>query len=179
MLGRFVQVYCDNILIFSKTRGEHLVHVWMVLETLWHHKLYAKASKCQFCLASVGFLGLVISVNGVAVDPRKVAAVAETAAEWAPPTSCTDVCRFVGLANYYRKFILRFSALAAQLTALCSPRATFCWGPAEQGSFNALKAALVSAPVLRVWDTRLCETQRRSETENYRSPEKLARISGE
>ena len=59
---------------------------------------------------------------------------------------------FVGLANYYRKFVLRFSALAAPLTALCSPRAQFTWGPAEQQSFDALKAALTSAPVLRVWD---------------------------
>ena len=150
MLGRFVQVYCDDILIFSKTREEHLVHVRMVLETLRHHKLYAKASKCQFGRASDGFLGHVISEHGVSVDPRKVAAVAE----WAKPSSCTDsdVRRFVGLANYYRKFVLRFSALAAPLTALCSPRASFRWGPAEQTSFDELKAALVSAPVLLVWD---------------------------
>ena len=148
MLGRFVQVYCDDILIFSKTRDEHLVHVRMVLETLRHHKLYAKASKCQFGRSSVGFLGHVISARGVAVDPRKVAAVAE----WATPQSCTDVRRFVGLANYYRRFVLRFSALAAPLTALCSPRARFAWGAAEQRSFDALKAALTSAPVLRVWD---------------------------
>ena len=149
LIGRFVQVYCDDILIFSKTREEHLVHVRMVLETLRHHKLYAKASKCQFGRSSVGFLGHVISEHGVAVDPRKVAAVAE----WATPTSCTDVRRFVGLANYYRKFVLRFSALAAPLTALCGPRALFTWGPAEQQSFIALKAALTSAPVLRVWDS--------------------------
>ena len=122
-----VLIYCDDILI-SETREEHLVHVRMVLETLRHHKLYAKASKCQFGRSSVGFLGHVISERGVAVDPRKVAAVAE----WATPTSCTDVRRFVGLANYYRKFVLRFSALAAPLTALCSPRAQFTWGPAEQ-----------------------------------------------
>jgi hypothetical protein len=151
MLGRFVQVYCDDILIFSKTREEHLVHVRMVLETLRHHKLYAKASKCQFGRSSVGFLGHVISERGVAVDPRKVAAVAE----WATPQSCTDVRRFVGLANYYRKFVLRFSAIAAPLTALCSQRARFAWGDAEQRSFDALKAALTSAPVLRVWDPAL------------------------
>jgi hypothetical protein len=57
MRGSFVQVYCDNIHIFSKTHEEHLVHVLMVLKMLRHHKLYAKASKCQFCCASVGFLG--------------------------------------------------------------------------------------------------------------------------
>ncbi len=148
MLGRFVQVYCDDILIFSKTREEHLVHVRMVLETLLHHKLYAKASKCQFGRASVGFLRHVISKHWVAFDPRKVAAVAE----WATPTSCTDARSFVGLPNYDRKFVLRFSTLAAPLTAPCSPRATFRWGPADQTSLDALKAALVSAPVLGVWD---------------------------
>ncbi len=87
MLGQFVQVYMDDTLIFSKTKEEHLVHVRMVLETLRHHKLFAKASKCQFCRSSVAFLGHIISQDGVGMDPRKIAAVAE----WAPPTSCTDV----------------------------------------------------------------------------------------
>ena len=119
MLGRFVQVYCDDILVLSKTGEEHLVHVWMVLETLRHHKLYAKASKCQFGRSSVGFLGHVISEHGVAVDPSKVSAVAA----WATPTCCTDVRRFVGLANYYRKFVQSFFSLDAPLTALGSPRA--------------------------------------------------------
>jgi hypothetical protein len=133
MLGRLVQVYGDDILIFSKTREEHLVHLRMVLEMLRHHQLFAKASTCQFLRSSVGFLGHVIILErGVAVDLRKVAAVAE----WATPTSCTDVRRFIGLANYYRKFVLFFSALAAPLTALCSQRAKFSWGPAEQQSFE-------------------------------------------
>ena len=148
MLGSFVQVYCDYILIFSQTHEEHLVHVRMVLETLRHHKLYAIASKCQFGRSSVGFLGHVISERGIAVVPRKVTA----AAEWATPTSCTDMRSFVGLANYYHKFVRRFSALAAHLTALFSHRARFVWGDAEQRSFDALKTALTSAPVLRLWD---------------------------
>ena len=83
LLGRFVEVYCDDILIFSRTREEHLVHVRMVLETLRHRQLYAKASKCQFGRSSVWFLFHVISEHGIAVDPRKVAAVAE----WAMPQS--------------------------------------------------------------------------------------------
>ena len=105
--------HCDDILIFSKTREEHLVHVRMVLETWLHHKLHAKASKYQFGRSSVGFLGHVISERGVAVDPRKVAAITEWATAVVHP-ECTDVCRFVGLANYYRKFVSRFSALAAR-----------------------------------------------------------------
>ena len=80
MLGRFVQVYCDDILVFPKTREEHMMHVRMVLETLLPHKLYAKASKCQFGRSSACFFSQVISEHGVAVDPRKVSAVAERAA---------------------------------------------------------------------------------------------------
>jgi len=143
-------VYMDDILIFSGgDREEHLRHVRMVLATLRHHRLFAKASKCAFGRSSVAFLGHVISAAGVAVDPRKTAAVSE----WATPASCTDVRRFVGLANYYRKFVDRFANLAAPLTALCSPRARFHWGETEQRSFDALKRALTAAPVLRVWDS--------------------------
>jgi hypothetical protein len=93
---------------------------------------------------------IIISDRGIAVDPQKVAAVAE----WAQPASCTDVCRFVGLANYYSKFVSNFSGLAAPLrvTAICSPRAQFSWGQAEQQRFDALSAALTSAPVLHIWD---------------------------
>ena len=148
MLGRFVQVYCDDILIFSKTREEHLMHVRMVLETLRQHKLHAKASKCLFGRSSVVILSHVFSEGGVAVDPRKVAAVAG----WATPKSCTDVRRFVGLAKYYREFVLRFSAIAGSLTALCSPRAMFTWGSAVQQGFDVPNAARTSALVLRVWD---------------------------
>ena len=147
MLGTFVQVYMDDILIFSRSKEEHLVHVRMVLETLRHHRLYAKASKCQFGRSSVGFLGHVISERGVAMDPRKVAAIRD----WARPESCTDVRRFIGLANYYR-FVRGFSALTAPVTTLCSPKATFRWTEAEQRSFEALRAALMSTPFLRVWD---------------------------
>jgi hypothetical protein len=138
MLGRFVQVYCDDILIFSKTREEHLVHVRMVLETLRHHQLFAKASKCQFLRSSVGFLGHVISERGVAVDPRKVAAVAE----WATPTSCTDVRRFIGLANYYRKFVLRFSSLAAAMPPHSQPCAAPA--PSSRGVQQSSRASLRS-----------------------------------
>ncbi len=106
--GRFVHAYCDDILIISKTRDEHLVHVRMVtvLETLLHHKPelsgYAKASKCQFGRASesVGFPGhVIISEHGVAVDPSKVASVAEWARATPTSPACTDVHRsgFVGV----------------------------------------------------------------------------------
>jgi hypothetical protein len=117
----------DDELRFSKKKEEHLIPVRMVLETLKHHRLYAQASRCQFDRTSVAFLGHAISERGVAIDPRKVAAIRD----WARPTSCTEVRRFVGLANYYRRFVRQFSSLAALLTSLCSPLTTFRWSDTE------------------------------------------------
>ena len=98
----------------------------------------------------MAFLGHVISAAGVAVDLSKTAAVSE----WATPASCTDVHSFIRLANYYCKFVDRFANLAAPLTALCSPRASFHWGEKEQLSFDALKCTLTAAPVLQVHSSR-------------------------
>ena len=83
------------------------------------------------------------------MDLRKTAAVSE----WVTPASCTDVCHFIRLANYYCKFVDRFANLAALLTIRCSPRARFHWGEMEQHSFNALKRASTAAQVLLVWDS--------------------------
>ena len=110
----------------------------MVLETLHHYCLFAKAAKSAFCHSSVAFLGHVISAAGVAVNTRKTEAISE----WARPASCTNVWRFVSLANYYSKFVKGLATVAALLTGLCSPRASFHWDQAKQASFNALKAAL-------------------------------------
>ncbi len=100
----------------------------MVLETLQYHKLYTKASKCRFGSSSVGSLGHVTSEPGVAVDPRKVAAVAE----WTTQQSCTNVRRFVGLAKTTASLCCVSLTLATPLTvtALCNPRARFAWGDA-------------------------------------------------
>ena len=119
----------------------------MVFETLRHYKLYAKRSKCSFARSEVAFLGHNLSVDDVKADPAKVAAVRH----WATPTSCVEVRRFVGLANYFRRYIERFSALAAPLSSLTGPRATFRWGHNEQHSFEALKQVLCLAPVLSIW----------------------------
>ena len=90
-------------------REEHQRHVRMVFKTLSHHKLYAKRSKCLFARSKVAFLGHILSVNTVKADPAKVKVVRH----WATPTSCVEMWRFVGLANYFRLCIKRFSALAA------------------------------------------------------------------
>ena len=147
-LGRCAVVYMDDCLIHSPTLEQHLRDVAEVLEIFRRRQLFAKSSKCEFGRQELGFLGHRLSKEGVSVDPRKVQSIVE----WATPTSCTEVRRFTGLANYYRRFVEGYAELAAPLTALGSPTARFAWSPAAQASFDALKLALSSAPVLRTFD---------------------------
>ena len=149
-LGRCALVYMDDCLVHSPTLAQHLLDVAEVLEIFRRRKLFAKSSKCEFGRRELGFLGHRLSADGVAVDPRKVQSILE----WATPTSCTEVRRFTGLANYYRRFVEGYVEVAAPLTALGSPTARFVWSPAAQASFDALKLALSTAPVLRTFDPR-------------------------
>jgi len=106
-LDKFVMVFIDDILIYSKNEAEHL-HI--VLQRLRDHKLYVKFFKCEFWLDTVKFLGHTISSEGISVDPSKVQEVME----WKPPTSVHQIRSFLGLAGYYRKFIPDFSKLQSQ-----------------------------------------------------------------
>ena len=110
-LHKFVVVFIDDILVYSKTEEEHAVHLRLALETLREHQLYAKFSKCEFWLKEVAFLGHVISAGGISVDPEKIKAILE----WKTPTSVTEIRSFLGLAGYYRKFVEGFSRIASQL----------------------------------------------------------------
>jgi hypothetical protein len=97
-LDKFVVVFIDNILIFSKTEEEHEKHIRLVLEKLRSNQLYAKFSECEFWLTEVAFLGHVISTGGVSVDPDKVRDVLN----WMPPTNVSEIQSFLRLAGYYR-----------------------------------------------------------------------------
>ena len=147
-LGRCALVYMDDCLVHSPTLEQHLLDVAEVLEIFRRRQLYAKSSKCEFGRRELGFLGHRLSAAGVSVDPRKVQSIVE----WATPTSCCEVRRFTGLANYYRRFVEGYAEVAAPLTALGSPTARFSWTVEAQASFDALKLALSSAPVLRTFD---------------------------
>ncbi|KAJ9504824.1 hypothetical protein QJQ45_005492 [Haematococcus lacustris] len=149
LLDDCVLVYLDDILIFSRTPQEHIAHLRRVLDLLRKHKLYAKLSKCEFGMDQTAFLGHIVSASGIACDPAKVAAVQS----WPIPTTVHEVRSFLGLANYYRRFVKDFSTIAAPLTALTradghDKQGVVAWGQAQQSAFDALKQALVSAPIL-------------------------------
>ena len=113
-LDRFVIVFIDDILVYLGSSEEHSEHLRIVLQTLRERQLYTKLSKCQFWLDKVTFLGHVISVEGVSVDPNKIEAVVN----WNPPKNVSEVRSFLGLAGYYRKFVEGFSKIASPLTKL-------------------------------------------------------------
>ncbi|GJW73034.1 putative reverse transcriptase domain-containing protein [Tanacetum coccineum] len=143
-LDKFVIVFIDDILIYSKNKEEHDKHLKTILELLRSEKLYAKFSKCDFWLDSVQFLGHVIDSSGVHVDPAKIEAIKN----WAAPTTPTEVRQFLGLAGYYRRFIKEFSLISKPLTKLTQKNKPYVWGDDEEEAFQTLKQKLCSAPIL-------------------------------
>jgi hypothetical protein len=142
-LRRFVLVFCDDILIYSRTWADHLRHIHAVFAELQGHQLFLKRSKCAFGAPSVAYLGHVVSVAGVAMDPAKLQAVRD----WPRPQSARAVRGFLGLAGYYRKFIHSYGTIAAPLTALLRKEG-FSWTAEAAAAFAALKDAVTAAPVL-------------------------------
>jgi hypothetical protein len=141
-MDEFVVVYLDDILIFSKDQETHDKHVRLVLATLREHGLYAKMEKCEFDKSSVAFLSYVISPDGIFMDKSKV----ETIQCWAIPSSIKDVQRFLGFANFYRRFIKGYSKITT-LFLTCKDK-PFSWNPTVQAVFDTLKMAFTSAPIL-------------------------------
>ncbi len=144
MLDQFIYVYLDDILIFSHSLQEHVQHVRRVLQRLLENGLYVKAEKCVFHAQSVPFLGCIVSVEGMRMDPDKIQAVVD----WPTPDSRKALQRFLGFANFYRRFIRSFSQLAAPLTALTSIKTLFRWSSAAAAAFTKLKGCFVSATIL-------------------------------
>ncbi|GJU33968.1 putative reverse transcriptase domain-containing protein [Tanacetum coccineum] len=143
-LDKFVIVFIDDILIYSKNKEEHGEHLKTILNLLRSKKLYAKFLKCDFWLDSVQFLGHVIDSSGVHVDPAKIEAIKN----WAAPTTPTEVRQFLGLAGYYRRFIKEFSLISKPLTKLTQKNKPYVWGDDEEEAFQTLKLKLCSAPIL-------------------------------
>ncbi|GJS43451.1 putative reverse transcriptase domain-containing protein [Tanacetum coccineum] len=143
-LDKFVIVFIDDILVYSKMRGEHKDHLRIMLEILRQKKLYAKFSKCEFWLKQVAFLGQIVSADSITMDPAKVEAITK----WPRLVTVTEFRSFLGLAGYYRRFVEGFSLLALPLTKLMRKGEKFVWNEEREKSFKELKRSLVSSPVL-------------------------------
>ena len=119
------------LIIYSKTQDEHNAHVRQVLQWLCEYGLYAKLEKCNFDCKQVEFLGYVASSEGVSMDPTKV----QTVLDWRTPCSVRDVQCFLGIANFYRKFIKGYSAIILPLTQLTQKNQSFIWTPGAAKAF--------------------------------------------
>ena len=160
-LGKFCLVYLDDILVYSNTREEHLKHLQLILEILLEKRLYAKATKCDLFRTKIAFLGYIIENHTVMTDPAKIEAIKT----WPEPQNVREVRSFLGLANFYRKFIDSHSAIAKPLSDLLKSTefkekfghqfgklAKLKFRETETKAFNALKEALISAPCLVIYD---------------------------
>jgi hypothetical protein len=120
-LNKFVVVFIDDILIYSQNEQEHEQHLRKVLQRLRDCKLYAKLSKCEFWISEVLFLGHIINRDGLAMDPKKVAAILD----WKAPKDVRGIKSFIGMAGYYQRFIEGFSKIARPMTALLAKKVEF------------------------------------------------------
>ena len=151
LIGKCVVIYLDDILIYSKTAEEHEQHLEQVLQLLEQNQLYAKLAKCQFNMQNVEFLGHMVGHDGIRPDPRKTALVRD----WPKPQTITHVRSFLGLTNYFRRFVQGYSKLAQPLFDLLKkpdPGKRVTWTKQCQEAFDGLKAALTDPPVLSIPD---------------------------
>uniref|UniRef100_A0A7N2KR02 Uncharacterized protein n=1 Tax=Quercus lobata TaxID=97700 RepID=A0A7N2KR02_QUELO len=146
-LRKFVLVFFDDILVYSRDMASHVLHLRSVLQVLLDHKLFAKRSKCTFACSEVEYLGHVISGNGVKTDPKKTQAMLD----WPIPKTVKALRGFLGLTGYYRKFIKGYGSIAAPLTDLLRKDA-FEWTEQAGQAFQNLKQAVSQPPVLALPD---------------------------
>ncbi|GJZ32919.1 gypsy/ty3 retroelement polyprotein [Tanacetum coccineum] len=144
-LRKFVLVFFDDILIYSQTMKDHVLHLKTVLETMRSHKLYDKRSKYVFGTDKVEYLGHVTSAKGVATDPKKIKAMSDLPI----PTNLKQLRGFLGSRGYYRRFIQGYANISKPLTQLLKKN-SFVWSDASQAAFVQLKKAMVSALVLQL-----------------------------
>jgi hypothetical protein len=145
-IGKFVVVYFDDILIYSKSLDEHIEHLCAVFCALCEARLFANLEKCTFCTDWVAFLGYVVTPQRIEVDEVKI----ETIKSWLIPATLTQLQSFIGLAGFYRCFVRDFSTIAAPLNDLIKKGVSFHWGAAQDQAFHTLIDKLTHAPLLQL-----------------------------
>ena len=152
VLGPFLDKTCicylDDILVYSSKEEEHAGHVKGILKALADANLLCKPEKCEFHTKRTEFLGFVVTPGGLSMDPSKVSAILE----WKPPTNVRETQSFLGFANFYRRFVKGYSAIAAPLTELTKKDQDFAWTNKAQTAFDELKQAFTEAPILMTFD---------------------------
>jgi hypothetical protein len=143
-LDKFVMVFIDDILVYSRSEEEHEEHLHLALQKLLENRLYVKLSKCEFWMKQDAFSGHVISKGGISMDPSKV----QDVLSWNAPTNVGNIRSFLGLAGYYRRFIEGFSKISKPTTELLEKDKKFEWTFAYEASFLELKKRLTTALIL-------------------------------
>lgn len=144
-IGAFVLVYIDDIVIYSQDIESHWQHVRTVLQILRDNQLVCKLKKCHFAQSTISYLGYIISEDGVRMDPRKVRSIVD----WPTPKSVKEIQKFLGLANFYRRFIPNFASITQPLTALLKKDCKFVWSDVQEEAFELLKATFMTYVLLQ------------------------------
>ena len=148
LLDKTCTAYLDDVLVYSTTRKEHRQHVREVVTRLRDAGLQIDIKKCEFEAQETKYLGLVVTTDGIKMDPAKVQAILD----WKTPTTVKCLQRFLGFANFYRRFIQGFSVLRKPLDALLKKEVKWTWDQDKETAFKDLKRAFASAPVLALFD---------------------------
>ena len=145
-LDQFVVVYLDDIMVYSRSYDDHLKHLEIVFNKLKENQLYAKLKKCEFMKTKVEYLGHIVSNNNISPDANKTASIKN----WDRPRNAKDVMAFIGIANFYRKFVKDFSKRTIPLTNIMGPKSKFKWTEEQENAFNDIKNVLTNYPVLKL-----------------------------
>jgi hypothetical protein len=140
----FALAYIDDVIVYSHSFSDHLMHVDAILHLLQEHKMKVGLPKCNFAVKEVHYLGHVVSAEGISPDPQHIKQILD----WKPPQNPHEVKQFTHLCGYYREFILHFADIAEPLTALTRKDVEWKWTAKEQSDFEALQRAITTAPVL-------------------------------
>ena len=146
-MGQFMVDFIDDVLVYSKNILEHESYLRPMFQQLHDEtRLYANKGKKFLCMVEVEYLGHIVSTQGISMDPKKVSVILA----WPVPENITALRSFLGLSGFYRRFIGRYSQIAAPLTDLLQDKVPYVWTSLQQQSFEALKQAVSTAPILKV-----------------------------